>query len=273
MRNNIETCGIAEVYKELRLAYPRLSNEEFDTLFNSSASLPYGAALVSEKQITRACREKMMGNFARRSSGTAVEYITGSADFMGFTFEMKDGVFIPKNSTEALVDKLLKISSPGMRLLDVGCGSGNICITAAKLGNFFVTACDINPAAVALTRKNAEKMSVDIRVLKSDLFSEIKGTFDIIACNPPYINEGEALDEAVMSQPREALFSGGDGLDCIKKIARQAHLYLNESGRLFLEMGAGQRGDVEKELLENGWKNVSFAKDLSGITRIAEASC
>ncbi|MBA3065933.1 peptide chain release factor N(5)-glutamine methyltransferase [bacterium] len=262
-----------ELYEHMRLTYSWLSSEEFDTLFNGSLSLPYGEASFSRELVSRSSREKLLKNFLRRSSGTAVEYITGTADFMGFTFEMAEGVFIPKNSTEILVEKVLERSSPGMKLLDEGCGCGNIALCAAKLGNLSVTACDINSAAVNLTRKNAEMLGADINVLQSNLFSGIEGTFDIIASNPPYIREGAALDKAVLSQPMEALFSGPDGLNCIRNIAGSARAYMNAGGRLFLEMGEGQQAHVEKILFNNGWKNINFYKDLSGLMRVAEASC
>ncbi|MCD6311125.1 MAG: hypothetical protein J7M11_01540, partial [Elusimicrobia bacterium] len=112
------------MYKDLRLTYPRLSSEEFDTLFNGSLNLPYGEAAFSEKRLSAASRERVLNNFLRRSSGLAVEYITGSVNFTGFIFDMEEGVFIPKNSTETLVEKVLEHSSAGMEMLDVGCGSG-----------------------------------------------------------------------------------------------------------------------------------------------------
>jgi len=273
MRDTRDSLRVGEIYKDLRSTYPRLSPEEFDTLFNSSLNLPYGEAVFSEKRVSPASRDKLSEIFLRRSSGTAVEYITGFAEFMGLTFEIADGVFIPKNSTETLVEKLLENSSAGMLMLDVGCGSGNIAVAAAKFGNLSVTACDINPAAVSLARKNAQKLRADIKALRSDLFSEIKGKFDIIASNPPYIKEGAPLDKAVLSQPEESLFSGADGLDCIRKIAARSRAYLKKGGRLFLEIGHCQSAPVKETLFINGWKNIKFYKDLSGITRVAEASC
>ncbi len=264
---------VGEIYKALRLTYTWLSPEEFDTLFNSSLSLSYGEAVFSEKRVTQVSRDRVIENFSRRSSGTAVEYITGSVEFMGLTFTTEAGVFIPKNSTETLVEKLLENSSTGMTMLDVGCGSGNIAIAAAKFGNFSVAACDINPVAVNLTCQNAQKLGADIKVLGSDLFSEIKGKFDIIVSNPPYIKAGAPLDKAVLSQSEESLFSGADGLDCIRKIADISRAYINKGGHLFLEIGAGQSAPVEDALCANGWKNIKFYKDLSGITRVAEASC
>ncbi|MDO9514383.1 MAG: peptide chain release factor N(5)-glutamine methyltransferase [Elusimicrobiota bacterium] len=273
MRDAVIAVCAGELYKSMRGDYPRLSGEEFDTLFNASLSLSYGEAAFSDKKINPVLRKKLTDNFSRRAAGTAVEYITGSVEFMGLTLEMKEGVFIPKNSTETLVERLLERSSAGMTLIDMGCGSGNISIAASKLGKLSVTACDINPAALALTRKNAGKLGENIKILRSDLFADVKGRFDIIASNPPYIPSGETLDEAVLSQPAEALFSGADGLDCIRKLAVRSRDYLNDGGYLLIEIGELQERAVSNILNAGGWKNVNFYKDLSGIMRVAEASC
>jgi len=271
MREAAETAG--ELYKAMRLAYPHLSSEEFDTLFNTSLSLSYGEAVFSERKISPDMLKKLNANFARRSAGTAVEYITGSVEFMGLTLDVDEGVFVAKNSSEALVERLLERSSAGMTMLDVGTGCGNIAIAASKLGKLSVTACDINPAALSLAAKNAAKLGEDIKFLQSDLFSEVEGRFDIIASNPPYIPNGCQLDQAVLSQPSDSLFSGADGLDCIRRLAAESFAHLNAGGCLLIEIGAGQKQAVSEILYARAWKNVRFHKDLSGVLRVAEASC
>jgi uncharacterized protein YqhQ/methylase of polypeptide subunit release factors len=163
-----------------------------------------------------------------------------------------------------------KSGTEKLRVLDLAAGSGAI---ALVLNKFFgerleITASDISETALNTARKNAEKHNARINFVKSDMFAEIEGGFDVIVSNPPYIKTADiaALDTEVKDfEPKIALDGGADGLKFFREIAENRDR-LNDGGRLFLEIGAGQKEDIEE--IFHGAK-IEFLKDYAGIDRIA----
>jgi len=188
----------------------------------------------------------------QRAEGKPVAYLVGRREFYSLPFAVSPDVLIPRPETELLVIGLLdaaKTFSPtasadGLRIADVGTGSGIIAVCAAlKLPTSHVTAVDLSPAALDVARRNAETHHVADRIdfVESDLFAKVPAAarFDFIASNPPYITsaEMEELDRDVRDfEPHSALEAGPRGTEVIERLVSQAAERLVPGGRLFIEI-------------------------------------
>ena len=137
---------------------------------------------------------------------------------------------------------------PGMRVLDIGTGSGALAVSIARLApGSRVTAVDVSDAALAIAGENARSNGADVRFVKSDCFSALAGErFDLIVSNPPYIDrqEMETLMPEVQREPALALCGGEDGLDFYRRISREAGAHLCDGGVLLFEIGWKQKDAV-----------------------------
>lgn len=210
-----------------------------------------------------------------------VQYVLGETEFYGLPFSVSPAVLIPRPETETLVETaaawLAERGGKGLRVLDVGTGSGCIAVTLAKLFPACeVTALDISPAALEVAERNARRNGVSVRFLESDLLSAVKGeTFDLIASNPPYIASAECdtLSPTVRDfEPRGALDGGPDGLGVISRLAAEAAQGLRLPGALVLETGDGQAESVSRCLQRiQPPPTVNVRCDCAGIPRIVRA--
>src|SRR5258708_8559874 len=127
----------------------------------------------------------------RRMAGEPLQYIRGRADFYGREFLVDDRVLIPRPETELLVEEALKRLPRGARVLDVGAGSGCVSITLSLARpDLSVFAIDISPAALAVARRNGQRLGASVRLAASDVLDSVRGRFDAIVSNPPYIPAG-----------------------------------------------------------------------------------
>lgn len=210
---------------------------------------------------------------------TPVQYIIGHAEFCGLDIMVDGRVLIPRPETELLVKEAVRLvhSRQSMAhspcILDLCTGSGNIAIALTKvLPDCKIVASDISEEALALARKNSSKLGAGSKIefVSSDLFDNIKGRYDIIISNPPYIAEFEfeTLQKEVLKEPRLALDGGEDGLNFYRRIIREAPGYLNSGGYLVFEIGFGQAGEITKIIEGTGaFKVISIKKDFNGIDR------
>lgn len=184
----------------------------------------------------------------RRQEGEPLQYVLGEWMFYGLPFSVSPHVLIPRPDTEILVEEALRFleGRPKARVLDLCTGSGCIGLTIAKKTDAFVTLSDISDEALSVARKNAKALQTEVVILRSDLFSEIEGKFDLITCNPPYLTASEMqhLDASVRYEPALALDGGADGLDCYRRILASYQGYLNPNGLLLLEIGYEQETAV-----------------------------
>jgi len=190
-------------------------------------------------------------------------------------------VLIPRPETECLIEEVLRFyRSPGegLRVLDIGTGSGAIGVVLAReLPAARVAATDISPGALAVARRNALSHGVAGRMefFQGDLFAAVSGDWDIICSNPPYIQEDQygLLPEGIRNfEPPEALIAGPEGLDFHRKIIREGAHRLKAEGRIFLELCEGQRDRVAALFRDGGaYDDISFRKDCGGIDRVASA--
>ena len=202
------------------------------------------------------------------------QYIIGHAEFFGMQLEVDERVLIPRPETEELVELILAENpKDNLKVLDIGTGSGAIALALAKnRPDWTITASDISQAALDLARENAEIQNLNIFLKKSDCFSEISSKYDIIVSNPPYISrvdEAEVGLNVLHSEPHLALFADEDGLAIYRRIAEESKDYLNDGGKIYLEIGYKQGQSVPALFKENfPEKRVRTLKDQFGQDRM-----
>jgi release factor glutamine methyltransferase len=233
--------------------------------------------LKKDEEIPKEQAERFWGMVEERLSGTPLQYILGEWEFLGLPIKVKKGVLIPRFDTEVVALRAIDWinENNAETALDLCCGSGCIAVAIAKKTGAMVTASDVSPAALDLTRENAALNGVSdrVKVVSSDLFENITKKFDVIVSNPPYIpaKDIETLDQEVREhEPMLALCGGEDGLDFYRVIAKQAPNFLKKKGKLVLEVGIGQSEEVKKLLAKAGFETIQVSRDLSGVERVME---
>lgn len=208
---------------------------------------------------------------AQREAGEPLQYVLGEASFLGRAFRVDPRVLIPRADTETLAEAMCACLTPGLRVLDMGAGSGALAISAAlACPQARVTGADISEDALAVARENGERLGARVEWVRSDLFSALEGRcFDMIVSNPPYIPTGEleGLQREVRREPVLALDGGEDGLACYRAIVRGLPGRLCPGGSLLLEVGDGQAARV-RALLEKLFDSTAVLADLSGLDRV-----
>ena len=210
---------------------------------------------------------------ARRVKREPMQYILGTAAFMGLELHVEPGVLCPRPDTEILCEEALRHIRPESRVLDIGTGSGALAVAMAKHGECSVTAADVSDTALRVAAGNAAANGVNVRFVKSDCFSALAGeTFDVIVSNPPYISaqEMKELMPEVLQEPELALYGGEDGLDFYRRISQEAGAYLAPGGVLLFEIGWLQKDAVSDLLLQHIGKPHAL-KDYGGNWRVVYA--
>ena len=207
----------------------------------------------------------------RATTRQPIQHIIGFADFMGEKFIVNNNVLIPRDETEILVRKSIEIINQKhyKNALDIGTGSGCIACMIAKNTDCQILGVDISSDALHIALDNASKLNLYNKAIfrKSDIYSKIRETFDIIISNPPYIPRNTELQKEVQFDPELALFANDDkGLEFYKRISENAPL--NKNGCLIFELGINQSEDVKNIMTKNGFKNIEIIKDLAGIDRV-----
>lgn len=212
----------------------------------------------------------------RRSDGYPVQYLIGSTEFMGLTFEVNENVLIPRQDTEVLVETALSMMKPDSRVLDMCTGSGCIVLSLAKLGTVSEgIGVDISEGALEVAEKNRQHLGLaQVKMIRSDLFSSVEGVYDMIVSNPPYIPTADIEDlmrEVREHEPHLALDGSEDGLLFYRKLAEASGRYLVPGGALLLEIGYDQAADVSSLLEQAGFCDIHVKKDLAGLDRVVYA--
>jgi release factor glutamine methyltransferase len=221
-------------------------------------------------------QEKTFAALARRRhGGEPIAYLTGRREFYGLDLEITPDVLIPRPETELLVElALMRIGkAETARVLDLGSGSGAVALAiASQRAAVHVLGADISSAAVALARRNAERLRIaNTEFIESDWFERVpQGEFALIAANPPYVAETDPhLSEGDLRfEPAGALRGGADGLRAIRAIVANASGYLASAGWLLFEHGHDQADAVQTLLRDAGFTDVGSRRDLAGIARV-----
>jgi release factor glutamine methyltransferase len=219
---------------------------------------------------------------ARRLQGEPVAYIIGAKEFWSLLFEVNGDVLIPRPETEIIVEEALQAGKnmppPGLRILEIGVGSGAISVAlATELPEARLVATDISESALVVAYRNARTHGVAGRIefLCGDLYSPVVGTFDLIVSNPPYISTEEfgQLPRGVREyEPRQALLAGEGGTACHLQIIAGSGRHLRRGGWLLMEMGAGQQEIVAGLLKQAGnFECIETRRDYGGVERVIKA--
>jgi len=227
----------------------------------------------------------------QRAEGIPVQLLSGRTLFMGLELLCAPGVFSTREETELLgrtaIDKLRELAAArssgdlALKVVDVGSGVGNLtCALAKAFPGAKVWAVDIDPASVAMTRTNAQRLGLADRVeaLQGDVLAPLsglglEGEFDAVVSNPPYIASVRLeKDRAYLlaSEPRAAFDGGPFGINVQMRLVKEALQYLKPGGWLFFEFGLGQDKQV-RQLLERtgGYDLMAFACDARGEARVS----
>ncbi len=212
----------------------------------------------------------------RRAEHIPLQYLTCHQNFYGLDFYVNEAVLIPRLDTEVLVEYILKNETDGGSGLDVCTGSGCIAICLKKLGNFeHITALDVSEDALAVAEKNAKTHDVNIKWIRSDMFTQLSDMrYDFIVSNPPYICTDvlEELDVEVREhEPRQALDGDADGLKFYRILADESRKHLKQGGRLYLEIGYDQADRVRDLLIKSGFCDIRIIIDLAKKDRVVAA--
>ena len=252
-----------EEAESLSFVYRSLKNLSFtDFIFTLQQE-----ATEEEKQFVEEIYKKLAAHIP-------AQYIIGHAEFSGMQLKVDERVLIPRPETEELVDLILTENpEKNLKVLDIGTGSGAIALALAKnRPDWSVTAADISQDALDLSLENANAQNLNLSFIKSDCFSEISAKYDIIVSNPPYISRADEVEvglNVLHSEPHLALFADEDGLAIYRRIAEDSKDYLNDGGKIYLEIGYKQGQSVPSLFMENlPEKRVRTLKDQFGQDRM-----
>lgn len=224
-------------------------------------------------------RNRLNDILVRLARFEPIQYIIGKTEFCGLTLKVSSDVLIPRPETAELVDWIVSdCPQSGLRVLDIGTGSGCIAITLAeRMVEAEVSAWDISEKALAVARENALRNNVRIAFSCMDVFNEPTGTsvFDIIVSNPPYITESERaeMERNVLDyEPETALFvPDTDPLRFYRRIAHIGNQMLKPGGKLFFEINRAYGSETAAMLKYGGYSQVEVRSDSYGNARMIKA--
>ena len=227
-----------------------------------------------QQEISEEERQFVEDIYRKLANHIPAQYIIGHAEFFGMQLKVDERVLIPRPETEELVElTLAENPKKNLKVLDIGTGSGAIALALAKNRPYWtITAADISQDALDLAMENANNQDLTLSFIKSNCFSEISSKYDIIVSNPPYISrvdEAEVGLNVLHSEPHLALFADEDGLAIYRRIAEESKDYLNDGGKIYLEIGYKQGQSVPALFKENfPGKRVRTLKDQFGQDRM-----
>lgn len=236
--------------------------------------------VCDENDLTCAQRAQLSALVARRAAGEPLQHLTGVAYFRHETLRVGPGVFIPRPETEELVGWALRAlgQRPADRRVVVELGAGSGAITAAissELGGCDLHAVELSEQAWPYLEANLAGRGVDLRLGDmADAFHDLDSGVDLVISNPPYIPTGQRPflpSDVVDHDPELALFSGPDGLDAIRVLARVAARLLRPDGIVVTEHDESHAAGVRQVLTEAGFCDASTHLDLAGRDRFTSA--
>ena len=221
-------------------------------------------------------RVALLADFERLLTGEPIQYILGEAPFYGRNFIVTRDTLIPRNETEELVHRIIKENpKSGLRVLDLGTGTGCIPITLAlELQAPEVYALDVSLAALEVARKNAAQLGAQVQFLEGDLLGATPNLdlFDVLVSNPPYVpfRDQEEMHANVLNfEPHVALFvPDEDPLLFYRGIGSWGQQLLKKGGKLYLEIYEHLSEELVQLLQSMGYTQVNVHQDLNGKNRM-----
>lgn len=259
-------AGIAEAEPECRIILEHIGVSRTQAIVDPSIELGPKAeaamAIAEERADTR----------------RPLQYILGQAWFYGRPYAVDSRCLIPRFDTEILcreaIDAIAGMDNP--RVVDICTGSGCVAITIAAETGLQVLATDLSAEALQVARHNADSLGADVVFCQGDMFRAIEPgrMFDLIVCNPPYIDpaqESELEPEVTVYEPHMALYADNRGLYFYQRLAKEAPAYLREGGQLMVEIGDTQGQEVAALFSQAGLRDIRVVKDYGNNDRVVMA--
>ena len=250
----------------------------FNSLFNYSM---YQVHENFEKSVNESQYAKIKNIVEELKKYKPIQYIFKKTEFYNCVLKVSEDVLIPRPETEELVDWIIQDRpNDGIRIIDIGTGSGCIAIALAKnLPHTEVTAMDISQKAIKIARSNASENNVNINFFHGDIFNLTEkfqaNQFDIMVSNPPYVRESEkaSMKPNVLDwEPEISLFvKDEDPLIFYKEIIRRASESLVKKGHIFLEINEKFPEEIKNILRVYNFNSIEIRKDISGKSRMVKA--
>ena len=224
----------------------------------------------------RAVPPSFDGLLERRLAHEPVAFITGERAFWTLDLHVTPDVLIPRPDSETLIEAALAhfAGRAPTSILDLGAGSGALLLAAmSEWPQAWGLGVDRSAAELAVARGNAERLGLPARFVLGDWAAALDGRFDLILCNPPYVETGADLPPEVRGhEPHGALFAGEDGLDDYRRLAPQVARLLAPEGFAAVEIGAVQ-GEAAGALFRAAGLAVSVRQDLAAHDRCLQITC
>ena len=268
---------LAQIFKDFeeKLIVQGEEAESLSFVYRSLKNLSFTDFVFAlHQEVTEEEKQFVEEIFKKLAAHIPAQYIIGHAEFFGMQLKVDERVLIPRPETEELVELILAENlKDNLKVLDIGTGSGAIALVLAKnRPDWSVTAADISQDALELATENANVQNLNLSFIKSDCFSKISSKYDIIVSNPPYISREDQEEvglNVLHSEPHLALFADEDGLAIYRRIAEDSKDYLNDGGKIYLEIGYKQGQSVPALFMENlPEKRVRTLKDQFGQDRM-----
>ena len=216
----------------------------------------------------------------KRLKGMPISHIIGKRNFWKSEFIINKNVLDPRPDSETLIEVALDLISKPSRILDLGTGSGCLaCSLLQEFPNAEVVAIDKCPKALKVAKRNAENLNLSIDFINSDWTNSIKGKFDLIVCNPPYISTGEYLslgNNILNYEPRSAFIPCNlkicNGYESYYCLAICLEEYIEKGGLALFEVGRNMASKVEGIFRKNSKFLVKSYKDINGIDRVVSVA-
>ena len=268
---------LAQMFKDFeeKLIAKGEEAESLSFVYRSLKSLSFTDFVFAlQQEVTEGEKQFVEEIFQQLAAHKPAQYIIGHAKFFGMQLKVDERVLIPRPETGELVE-LIFAENPetNLSVLDIGTGSGAIALALAKnRPDWSVTAADISQDALELAMENAKDQDLNLSFINSDCFSEISAKYDIIVSNPPYISHEDQEEvglNVLHSEPHLALFADEDGLAIYRRIAEDSKDYLNDGGKIYLEIGYKQGQSVPAIFRKNlPEKQVRILRDQFGQDRM-----
>jgi release factor glutamine methyltransferase len=268
--------GASTVRGALAAAAVRLAHSSDSPRLDAEVLMAHALGIGREEMLLARLDDPAPASFEgaidRRVAHEPVAYIIGRRAFWTIELEVGPGVLIPRPDSETLIEAAIaRFGSAGpTSILDLGTGPGTLLLAAldqwpaaAGLG------VDLSPQALAWASHNADRLGLaDRATFRTGEWADgLEGQYDLILCNPPYVESGAALPSDVADwEPAAALFGGPDGLDAFRRLAPEFGRLLAPGGIGCIEIGAGQQGPVAN-LFRNADFRTESRNDLNGIAR------
>ena len=268
---------LAQIFKDFgeKLIAQGEEAESLSFVYRSLKNLSFTDFVFAlQQEVTEEEKQFVEEIYKKLAAHISAQYIIGHAEFFGMQLKVDERVLIPRPETEELVELILAENlKDNLKVLDIGTGSGAIALVLAKnRPDWSVTAADISQDALELATENANVQNLNLSFIKSDCFSKISSKYDIIVSNPPYISREDQEEvglNVLHSEPHLALFADEDGLAIYRRIAESSKDYLNDGGKIYLEIGYKQGQSVPALFTENfPEKRVRTLKDQFGQDRM-----